>query len=237
MKKILLIAVVMIASLNVMNAQVTFGAKLGLNLANISGSPTASASSSGYSESYSNGMNIGFQLGGICNYAINENFSINGELLYHTGGTKQTYTSSSTLYDTMSTNETDKISLSYIQIPITARYKLDNGLSFEAGLYFGILAGASENVSGTTSSTFMGATSTTSISQDTSISSYCNSVDIGLVVGVGYQMPSGLGFSARYNVGLTDIFKAQTYGSVTEAAYGTNGIISLAVFYMFGASK
>src|ERR1035437_6893085 len=93
MKKILLMAVLMIASLNLMNAQgINFGVKAGLNLANVSGSPTASASIAGETSTYSNGMHIGFHIGAVCNIALNDNFSVVPEVLFSQGGYKQTYT-------------------------------------------------------------------------------------------------------------------------------------------------
>lgn len=244
MKKILVIAVLMIASLNVMNAQtINFGVKAGLNLADVSGSPSASSSIGGETSSYSNGMHIGFHIGAVCNIALNDNFSIAPELLYSQGGYKQTYTftDDGSFSGVKETNTTvSNVSLNYLQIPIMAHYKLESGLYFEAGLYFGILLSASNHETGTfneTSPVAFNASSDTTSSNDSAL----NKVDFGLAFGVGYQLPMGLAFNVRYDLGLTSLVKSQTYGTapytVTEPAWGKNGIIQISISYMFGMAK
>jgi hypothetical protein len=59
------------------------------------------------------------------------------------------------------------------------------------------------------------------------ISNDLNSVDFGLTTGASYQVPNtGLGFDARFNLGLTDINKN---GTITS----TNRGGQLGVFYLF----
>jgi len=231
MKKILVIAILMVASLNLVNAQgVTFGAKAGLNLENISGVPNTSAS-----------MNIGFHIGGIVNIGVNESFSVQPELLYSTAGAKWDQTTTQTFFGVTETiDDNAKYSLSYIQIPILAQYKLDNGLFFQAGPYFGILMGASASETITTTITGQ-PTQSTSVSS--SSDSANNKLDIGLAFGVGYQMPSGLGFSLRYDLGLSSLYKGYSYTdpssglTITQPDYGKNGVIQISVHYMFGMGK
>jgi hypothetical protein len=228
MKKILVIAIIMIASVNLMNAQISFGVKAGLNLANVSGIPSANESFAGFTVSSSTSMAIGFHLGGICNIPLSDNFAISPELLYSTGGFKETITESgSFLGVSINQSASDNVSLGYIQIPILAKYSLDKdgGFNFSAGPYIGILVSASDSAG--------------------SVSSSCNTIDIGLAFGVGYQLGSGLGFGVRYNLGLTDIFKSYTTTdtstgvpiSVTQPGYGKNGVIAISVSYMFGMGK
>src|SRR5580700_8165255 len=89
MKKILVIAIVMIASVNLMNAQdIHFGVTAGLNLANIGDLPAAQSGETLPTTS----MIVGFNVGGTVNYGINDNFSLEGSLLYYTCGSKFTTT-------------------------------------------------------------------------------------------------------------------------------------------------
>jgi len=186
-------------------------------------------------------MTIGFHIGGICQIGINDNFSINPELLYYTAGAKSDVTSSYSLMgQNISEEIVDKITLSYLQIPILATYSLEkeSGFNFSAGPYFGILMGASTSSDVTST---VGQT-TTKNSTSSSNDSANSKLDIGLALGVGYKLSSGLGFGIRYNIGLASVFKSYTYTDnslgvpiqVTQPAYGKNSVISLSVNYMFG---
>ena len=113
MKKILLTAVAVFA-FSFANAQDTkFGVKGGLNMSNNSAQGSSSITS--------------FHLGGFAQFAINDKFTVQPELLYSAQGAK---VGSSTL------------NLNYINIPVMAKYKVADAFSIEAGPQIGFLMSA-----------------------------------------------------------------------------------------------
>lgn len=253
MKKVLLIAIVIVASLNLMNAQgIHFGATAGVNLASVSDLPATQAGQTAPTTS----MIIGFHAGAVVNIGLNDSWSVEPSLLYFTCGVKQSINYPSTtevngIATTTTTAYTQSATdnFSYIQIPIVAKYKLGMGLNFFAGPYFGLLLSGKENYDGysyTTTTTVTGFPNLNSTTTSTAPSgsynldsgSVMSSMDIGLRLGVGFDLPMGLGFTAGYDMGLTTLFKSQTYGTspntYTEPAWGKNGVITISIRYLFG---
>jgi hypothetical protein len=119
MKKIMMIACgLLMASVSVNAQGLTFGAKAGVNYANVSNVEDSKAT-------------IGFHVGGIANYAFNESWSIQPEVLFSTKG-----------YSFEVLDETSNVTFSYIEIPVSVKYTLSNSLNFSAGPYVGILMSA-----------------------------------------------------------------------------------------------
>ena len=124
--------------------------------------------------------------------------------------------------------EDNALSLSYIDIPIMANYQLESGLNFELGPYVGFLLAAD--------------------AEGTDVKEGMESVDFGIGLGLGYRLENGLGFGARYNLGLATLNKESTtqeilYDSlgnpigtttVTTDAYGKNSNIMISVSWLFG---
>lgn len=91
-----------------------------------------------------------------------------------------------------------KFDLDYVNVPIVLKYYLIQGLNVQVGPQFGFLV--NDNVpEGET-----------------------KNMDISGVAGLGYDLPFGIRFDARYNFGLTDI-----------GAEGKNSVFSLALGYSF----
>jgi len=235
MKKVLLIAILMIGSLNTFRAQqgVCFGIKGGLNLENIIGLNSGQGVV-GVTENESSEMTFGFHAGVFLRWGLDDHWAIVPELLYTTGGAKetiaQTYYIGSTAY---TSSTTGNFSLHYLQLPVFVNYQFDMGLYLEGGLYIAGLIGA------TTSSTTTknGVTTSSTSTSDTTN----NQLDWGVGAGVGYRFCSGLGFNLRYNYGLYAVYKNFSYenGGVSyrQPSYGNNGVLQLSVSYLFGCSN
>ena len=71
--------------------------------------------------------------------------------------------------------------LNYLRIPIMAKYYVADGFSLQAGPELAFKAGGD------------------------AIKDSVKSLDYGLGLGAGYELPSGLMFDARYNLGLNNI--------------------------------
>ncbi len=118
MKKLISALLVLVAFSTVCFAQdlinfdnISYGARLGANLTNIKTGTDA---------------NIGFELGGVMKYMLNEKFSIVTELNYAQAGNKETIS-----------KKEIKTSLAYIQVPVLCKYMVTDNMSAYGGAYLG----------------------------------------------------------------------------------------------------
>jgi hypothetical protein len=100
MKNIILTVLVLALCVGALMAQPVFGARLGMNLANVS-----------YKDIEDNNSKIGLHLGAMMQYPVNQNIIIQPELLYSMKGVSWDLSSGSNDW-----------SFSYIEIPILAKY-------------------------------------------------------------------------------------------------------------------
>jgi hypothetical protein len=120
MKKIVLVAVIAIISLVSVNAQTSFGAKAGVNVAKLIGDVPDNESL------------IGFNAGLFAEITLADSFYIQPELFYSTqGGT----------FDFPIIGSTD-LKLNYINLPIMFKYDVANRFYLEAGPQVGFLVAA-----------------------------------------------------------------------------------------------
>ena len=122
MKKVLL-SIVMVALGFTASAQVSFGIKAGVNLADLAGDDIP--------EEFGN--RTSFHIGGVAEFEISKKFSFQPELLYSSQGTKA--------------EEDDykvTLKMDYLNIPLMAKYYVTEGLSFEVGPQVGFLLSAKE---------------------------------------------------------------------------------------------
>ncbi len=185
MKKLLLSALA-ICAFSFANAQeeeetstgidVTFGAKAGLNLANLAEDFKRDAYA------------ITFHAGGMAEISFCEKFAIQPELLF-------------SIQEVMSDQYNSM--LSYINLPVMAKYFVTEEISIEAGPQIGLL-----------------------IPLESGDKDYLSSTDFGLNLGAGYKMESGLNFGLRYNFGLSNIVD----DGRTDAK---NSIMQFSVGYFF----
>ncbi|MBK8951725.1 MAG: PorT family protein [Chitinophagaceae bacterium] len=167
MKKVLLSLVVIATTVFVSQAQVSFGAKAGLNLYNFSGSDADGFDSK-----------VGFNVGGLVNIPVSDNFSVQPELIFSTEGAKASEGSVTMNYN-----------MNYLNIPIMLQYNTASGFYAEAGPQIGLLMSAKVKVD----------------SESEDIKDSFKSTNFSLGIGLGYRLANGLGFGARYNLGLGNI--------------------------------
>jgi Outer membrane protein beta-barrel domain len=196
MKKTLKIALVLaftIASMQSVNAQIKFGPIAGLNISNISGN-----------DSKNNTMLLGAHLGGLVNFSLSDNLSVEPQVLYSMKG------ANTDIQNVVSGTETYVYRLSYLEIPIWVRYQLESGLNFQAGPHIGILLAAE----------FDGDDAKEGL----------NSFDFGVGGGLGYQMENGLGFGLNYNLGLANIYDTERGDNFSNS----NNCIKFSISYTLG---
>ena len=179
MKKIITLAALLFVSTGAF-AQLSYGVKAGMNLANISNAGGS--------------IKPGLFVGAVGEYSFNDFVGLQAELVY----SRQGY------YDKSDIEGLGNMKVwaryNYINIPVLAKlYLIDRSFSLELGPQFGFIAGAKNKV------TVAGSTDKTDISKD----SY-NNFDFSFGLGVSYMFAFGPEISLRYNIGITDIAKNNT---------------------------
>lgn len=124
---------------------------------------------------------IGAVFGAFVKFDVAENFAVQPELLYVMKGAKMDG-------DIFETNEEVTLKLNYLSIPIMAKYYF-GGFNLQAGPSFDFLLSAKGDDGG----------------DEEDIKDELKGLDLGLAIGAGYDLSSGLGFDVRYVMGLTDI--------------------------------
>lgn len=207
MKKMFFVAALAVFGMNSADAQVSFGVKAGPQMTNLIGDGADELDSK-----------IGFNVGGYANIRFSEQLAFQPEVLFSQQGAKVDYT------ETIAgaTYEYDgKVNLSYINLPLMLKWYAYEGLNFEFGPQVGFnVAGKfkeTEKVSGT-GTDLDGTFETEGDIED------LETVDFGLNIGAGYELPMGLNFGIRYSHGLTDIIKDSD---------SKNSVIALGVGYTF----
>ncbi|MFY0254460.1 porin family protein [Chitinophaga sp. 30R24] len=193
MKKLILFGVLAIGTLLTVQAQnVKFGVKGGLNISKLT--------------SYNNSKVLaGFNAGGLVNFSINEDWSIQPELLYSTQGTqlKDSYFNGLAVFSTT-------LKYDYINIPVMVQYNIVPAFYLEAGPQVGFLTNAQLKTGKAT----------------TDIKDGRQTADFGINFGFGYKFDMGLGFGARYNFGLTNVNESDDYRN-------KNSVAQINLFYIF----
>ncbi|WP_417855521.1 porin family protein [Xanthomarina gelatinilytica] len=235
MKKIILIAALTVFCLSTANAQqIKFGVKAGLNISSLRGDYP--------DEINETRSKMGFHLGGLMAYAINDKISIQPELLFSTQGgsskIKQEYGDGS-YYESF--QQTPK--LSYLNLPIMFKYMVIDKLSVEIGPQLGYVLSAKsewEYVDSTDSSenetievdllnggnyNFLGA--------NVEVDGRINRFDFGLNFGSSYTITDNLFVQARYNLGLTSVDKNSTNQNVFDSWELKNSVFQFSVGFMF----
>ncbi|MFD2939885.1 porin family protein [Flavobacterium notoginsengisoli] len=191
MKRIILSAIAFMV-FGFANAQGTgsrFGIKGGVNFPNSSG------------DFYENETLIGYQVGIFSEIKTDEKFGIQPEILYSTHGVKNKFVKDGIAYD-------NDVKLSYLNLPILAKYFITQGLSVQAGPQIGFLMHAEEN--------------------NLNITDHVKTIDFGLNFGIGYNFLQDCSVDLRYNLGLSNALDFHV-GDVNYKI--KNNVFSLAVGY------
>lgn len=202
MKKLLLFTAIAVFAFSTAHSQeIRFGVKAGVNFANMSVKPD---------DGMSFDSRTSFHIGGLVEIPVTDKFSVQPELLYSSVGAK--YKEDDPFFGDMELT----YKLSYISIPVMAKYYVVDGLALEAGPQFGFLASAKGEVE----------VGGESVSED--IKDQFKSLDIGLGLGASYRLDMGVFFGARYALGLSNIAD-----DTDDDVKVKNNVIQISVGYTF----
>lgn len=117
-----------------------------------------------------------------------------------------------------------KIKLEYIAMPLMLKYEVAKGLMVEAGPQIGLNVGAKykEGELG-----FFGLGYVDEYSEN--ISRYIKPIDVGINLGIGYELKSKFSFDLRLNLGLTNILE-EPYKDIEKIK---NNTVSFTLGYHF----
>jgi len=184
-----MIFILLLASTATFAQHFELGLKAGANISNFTGA-------SNEADLKAKTM-VGFHGGAFVSLFVGNNFAIQPEVLLSTQGAKVEQTG---------VNKTD-YKLTYINVPVMAKYRFNGGFYLEAGPQIGFKV--HEKVDGT--------------SED-----FAKSTDFSIAGGIGYHSPIGLGIGARYTAGLS---KLGDYDVSTTRPDWKNGVAQISIFY------
>jgi len=158
-----------------------FGIKAGVNFANVTGNGLDFLI--GDEESPNN--RLGLMLGGLVTYQLSEKLYLQSELTYEQKGFSEDYSDEDFV---------ETYALNYVSLPVLAKYYISDDFNFEVGPQIGFLLSAK----------YKDKEEGEKYEED--VKDLFKNTDFGLNFGAGYQLKNGLGLSARYYLGIADIF-------------------------------
>ena len=174
MKKIILVAAGIIVSMAGFAQGFHLGVQGGANFSKIQG------------QSYSNGYNLGYQLGGFAEIDFSKGFGIQPEVLFNQTNTKVTNNQSDVINGLTSG---EKINLNYLSIPVLLRINAGKLITFNVGPQYSILLNTHKPTLQNASDAFKNG-------------------DFALVAGAQVNLGS-LKVYGRYNIGLSNVSDIQ----------------------------
>jgi hypothetical protein len=123
----------------------------------------------------------GFYAGGTVCFPVSEHFQVQPELLYSSKG-----------YSGMELGGELETRFSYIAVPIMGRYAFSSGFLVETGPQLAFLMSATLKADGIPGG-------------EEDVKDSFKSTAFSWGIGLGYNLPGGLGFGARYNLGIGNI--------------------------------
>ena len=186
MKKLIFASIALLA-FGFTNAQTArFGMKGGLNVSTLSGDVDDAS------------PKLGAHVGGLVEIKIAKRFSIQPELLLSLQGAKSEYSYYEPGYSFTSES---KINLTYLNIPVLAKFYVTPKFSVEAGPQIGFLVGAKNKYSEVENNEGF----VTSYSQTVSSKNGLATVDAAFDFGASYFFTDNMFLEGRFCVGITSI--------------------------------
>lgn len=191
MKKVF-VAVLLFAGVTGFSQNLTGGLKAGVNISNFTGTNFQNVDKKAL---------VGFHAGGFLNIGFGA-FSIQPEAMVSTQGAK---------VEDIGGSEYD-IKLTYITVPVLAKFRTGSGFYIEAGPQVGFKI--SEDVGNQT------------------ISNFAKDLDLSIAGGLGFQSSGGFGIGARYIAGLSKVGDFSGVNNLDPDF--KNGVIQAGIFWAFG---
>jgi hypothetical protein len=220
------------------NAQVSFGVKAGLNLANVNQDYKAS------DEEMATKMGLGYNAGLSVDYGLNDAISIKSGLEWSVKGYAVDLEEEFSDVDGAEVDGKSTAAVNYIELPINVAYKI-SGLQIFAGPYVGYMIGGkvvddftvsvdgTEFISSDGETTLVGKSDGYKAEDLGENEMAVNMLDYGLNIGAGYEVGPIL-ISAQYNLGLSNLTVMPDASETNAADYKTtNSVINVSASFFF----
>ena len=175
--------------------------------------------------SYAQGVSFGVKAG--LNFASQKweagGFSVSpdGRTAFHVGGFVTAMFSEKfglqpeLLYNSVGSGEEDfELQMDYLSVPVLFRYQPIELLNIHAGPQFGFLLSAK--------------------SDGEDVKEFAKGLDLGAAFCAGVDLPMGIGFTARYIAGLSNVMDDE---GDSEGIEVKNNVFQISVSYRFGGAK
>ena len=217
MKKILF-AILITTTLFLPNLQaqeIKYGFRAGLNVSDWAGDAAATIEDLvSLTDVFETKSNIGFHVGSYLEIPVGERLVIEPALLYSQKGIRVEGRLPEDLpgiLDILNVNATVTNRAHYIDMPVIARYYLNEGFNIFGGPQISYLASNKLNVEA-------GALGFNVLNQALDINEGFRKVDVGLTAGLGYKLPGGVNISASYDFGLTSLDDRSNFDAYNRTA-------------------
>ncbi len=206
---------------NIINAQVTYGIRSGVNYASWKGEDLQIIEdlvdkTDGYIVTKGR---TGMHIGGYVNIPLSETFAFEPGFAYSKKGYSLKGDFQIPVLKYLGINARAQVQSHYIDIPLLIRANVYKGLNVYAGPQVSYLVRSTLNAK-------LGVLGITIFNRGVGITERFNKVDMGLTGGVGYQFENGLNVQAGYDYGLSKLDKNDNY-----SAY--NRVVKVSVGFSF----
>ncbi|MBW3523596.1 MULTISPECIES: porin family protein [unclassified Chryseobacterium] len=222
MKKLLLIASVVLMGVGVNAQEFRFGPKAGFAMSTMKiDEKQDDLGARKMSPKYT------FYVGGMAEYKINDNFGLQAEVLYSPLGAKEKIDGVNA--GVVFVGEQTKVELGTILVPVSAKYFFTENISVAAGANFGVILTAKQKT--VVGSDFISIdVEGEDGSGEVDIKKDIKKLNIAPFVGVEYMLENGLFFDARYSLGVSNLSNDGSGGKVT------NSFAQIGVGFKFGGN-
>jgi hypothetical protein len=151
---------------------------------------------------------MGWYMGGLAKIPISKKFFLEPELIYSSKGYR---------YIDLSDGETVAMRLNYLTVPILLGYEIDHKTKVVLGTELGYLLKATnyfnkENFDAT--------------------SNFPQKFDIGINIGLAYNITKSLGSEIRYSYGFKNLYQTDIMGNRRSEFKGANRVFQIGVYYL-----
>ncbi|MCD1117013.1 porin family protein [Chryseobacterium turcicum] len=223
MKKLLLVASVVLMGVGVNAQEFRFGPKAGFAMSTMKiDDKQDDLGARKMSPKYT------FYVGGMAEYKINDNFGLQAEVLYSPLGAKEKIDGINA--GVVFVGEQTKVELGTILVPVSAKYFFTENISVAAGANFGVILTAKQKTVIGSDFINVGVVDEENNSGEIDIKKDIKKLNIAPFVGVEYMLENGLFFDARYSLGVSNLSNDGSGGKVT------NSFAQIGVGFKFGGN-
>ena len=223
MKKLLLVASVVLMGVGVNAQEFRFGPKAGFAMSTMKiDDKQDDLGARKMSPKYT------FYVGGMAEYKINDNFGLQAEVLYSPLGAKEKIDGVNA--GVVFVGEQTKVELGTILVPVSAKYFFTENISVAAGANFGVILTAKQKTVIGSDFINVGVVDEENNSGEIDIKKDIKKLNIAPFVGVEYMLENGLFFDARYSLGVSNLSNDGSGGKVT------NSFAQIGVGFKFGGN-